>query len=402
LVLHLKMLRANAKKKNFDYEKGEATLISPNEISINKRSVEKKIMADNIILATGSKPRKLSNIPVNEKIIFTSDGIETLEEFPKSIVIVGAGVIGCEYATIFSNFGKTKVYIIDKAERILPFEDEDLVNVVANNFENNNVHIHKNASLVRMEIKNGEVEYELKYINGSSEILHVEKALLAIGREPNTKNLGLENVGIKTDERGFIIDTDTQTNIPNIYAVGDITPHISLVNVAEREGRHAIVKMFGPPIKNLDYKNISTIMFLNPEVAAVGMNEQECNEKKIPIRVAKIDYSCIPRAIAMRKTTGFFKLIVTDDDEMKILGMRAVGEHASSAIQAVALLIYMNKGIAELGHMLHPHPSIIEGIQECARMLLGKPIFKSSIYKDKLKCYRCFDGVCTPLDTISN
>ena len=133
-------------------------------------------------------------------------------------------------------------------------------------------------------------------------------------------------------------------------------------------------------------------MFLNPEVAAVGLNEQQAREKKLNFRVVKLDYSCIARAIAMRKTQGFFKIIVTDDEDMKILGMRAVGEHASSAIQGVALLISMDKGIAVLADLIHPHPSIIEGIQECVRMLMGKSIFKSSVFKDKLQCYRVLNG----------
>ena len=122
------------------------------------------------------------------------------------------------------------------------------------------------------------------------------------------------------------------------------------------------------------------------------MNEKTCIEENIPIKVVKLDYSCIARAIAMRKTEGFFKIIVTDDKDMKILGMRAVGEHASSAIQGVGLLMKMDKTIHELAEMVHPHPSIIEGVQECVRMLLNKSIFKSSIFKDKLWCYSCVDG----------
>jgi dihydrolipoamide dehydrogenase len=400
LNIHLSLLQRATHIPLLTFEKGEARLLSKNEVFIRKSKGSKTVHATNIMLATGSRPRQLPSIPSDEKIIFTSDGIESITDFPKSLVIVGAGVIGCEYATVFSNFGKTKVYLIDKAERILPFEDEDLAHVVAGNLEKNGAVIHRNASLARMEIRNGKVEYELNYKDGRTEVLHVEKALLSIGRVPNTEHLGLEEAGVKLDERGYIVEDDTQSSVPNIYAAGDITANIALVNVAEREGRHAVVRMFGPPVKPLVYRNISTIMFLNPEVAAVGMNEQDVRAKNIPVRIAKIDYSCIPRAIAMRKTTGFFKLIVTDDDEMRILGMRAVGEHASSAIQAVALLIHMNHGIHELGNMMHPHPSIIEGVQECARLLLGKPIFKSSVFRDKLQCYRCVDGVCTPLENL--
>jgi dihydrolipoamide dehydrogenase len=400
LNVHLNLLQRATHSKLIKLEKGCATITGPHEIRISKKKEEKIIHASNILVATGSRPRQLPTLKADEKIIFTSDGIESLDEFPESLVIVGAGVIGCEYATIFSNFAKTKVYLIDKADRILPFEDEDLATIVASNLERNGVTIHRNASLTRIEIKNGQVEYELKYPDGKTEVLHVKKALLSIGRIPNTGGIGLEAAGVEVDERGYVKEEDTRTNIPHIYAVGDITANIALVNVAEREGRHAVVKMFGPPVKPLVYRNISTIMFLNPEVAAVGMNEQDARARNLPFRVAKIDYSCIPRAIAMRKTSGFFKLIVEDDEEMTVLGMRAIGEHASSAIQAVALLIHMNKGIHELGNMMHPHPSIIEGVQECARMLLGKPIYKSSVFKDKLKCYRYADGVSTPLENL--
>jgi dihydrolipoamide dehydrogenase len=130
------------------------------------------------------------------------------------------------------------------------------------------------------------------------------------------------------------------------------------------------------------------------------MNEQQCEERGIPIKVVKIDYSLIPRAIAMRKTQGFFKIIVTHDKAMKILGMRAVGEHASSAIQAIGLLIKMDKGIIDLSELIHPHPSIIEGIQECVRALLGTATFKPSVYAEKIQCYANASGVKTPLQNL--
>ena len=298
--------------------------------------------------------------------------------------------------------GFPTVYLIDKADHILPFEDRDISSLVENNLKKNGVTIHNKASLVRLEKIDGEVEYELAYEDGRKEVIRVEKAMLSIGRIPNFENIGMENAGVLMSKRGrHIGDDDTQTNVPNIYSVGDVSGHISLVNVGELEGRHAVERMFSEEEKErISYDNISNIMFLDPEVAAVGMNEKQCGEQNIPIKVVKLDYSCIARAIAMRKTEGFFKIIVTNDKEMKILGMRAIGEHASSAIQAVALLIKMDKGIEELAELIHPHPSIIEGIQECVRMLLNKSVFKSSIFKDKLKCYSCVDGVCTPLQRL--
>lgn len=392
---HLKILMKEEKNRNFFYEKGYGKLKSKNIVEIQKKDGVKEIYADYIILATGSRPRKLPTIPIDEEIILTSDGVSGLKEFPKSLVILGAGVIGCEFATIFSNFGKTKVYLIDKADRILPFEDDDISNTVAGNLEKKGVVIHHNSSLVRMEIKNGEVEYELEYKDGTKEIINVEKALVSVGRIGNIENIGLEEAGVNVSPKSGVDDGDTHTNVPNIFVAGDLTAQMALINVAEREARHAVVLMFGPPIKPIAYRNISTIMFLNPEVASVGMGEQEARQKNIPVKIVKIDFSLIARAVAMRKTEGFFKILVSNDSEMKILGMRAVGEHASSAIQAISLLISMNKGVEELANMMHPHPSIIEGIQECLRMLLNKSIYKPTVFRDKLQCYSCVDGVCT-------
>ncbi|MCR6642295.1 MAG: NAD(P)/FAD-dependent oxidoreductase [Sporocytophaga sp.] len=389
LETHILLLQRK-KKDLFSYIKAEATLVSANEVLLKKSNGDEEIIsADNIVLATGSRPRKLAHIPIDEKIIVTSDGIECFTDFPESMVILGAGVIGCEWATIFSNFGRTKVNLIDKADRILPFEDEDISLTTQTNLEDNGVTIHKNSQLVKMEIKDGRVEYELKYKDGHSEIYNVEKALVSVGRIPNTENLGAKEVGVVVNDNCTVVNEDTRTTVANIYAVGDLTSDFALANVGELEGRHAVEKMFGLNPKPLTYKNISTIMFLNPETAGVGMNEQDARSKGIPYRVVSIDYSLIPRAIAMRNTNGFFKILVTNDDEMKILGMRAVGVHASSAIQAVALLISMDKGIEELAELIHPHPSIIEGIQECVRMLKGKSVLKPEIFKDMLKCRGC-------------
>lgn len=400
MTVHLQLLQ-NLKNRLFFYEKGTAMLIDKNTIVITKDDTSKTVTADFILLATGSRPRIPFNIAVDEKIIVTSDGIMNFNMFPESIVVLGAGVIGCEFATIFSCFGKTKVNLIDKADRILPFEDEDIADIVKQNLENYGAHVHHGTSLKRMEVVDGRVEYELEHKNGSLEIVTVDKALVSIGRVPNVENLGLENAGVKLNERGCIWDDDTQTNISNIFVAGDVTTEVALVNVGEREARHAVVRMFGPTVKPLSYKNISTIMFLNPEVAAVGMSEQECVAKGIPHKVVKLDFNTNARAITMRKTKGFFKIIVTNDSGMRILGMRAIGEHASSAIQAVAYLIYTNQGIKELADMMHPHPSIIEGIQECLRMLLNKSIYKPYVFKDRLKCYVCENGVCTPIESLA-
>jgi len=382
---HMELLKSSSNVNLLTFKSGTARLVTPNEIEITNGLRKEIVSGDYIILATGSRPRHLPELPIDEKTVMTSEGIESMEDFPESMVIVGAGVIGCEYATIFSGFGKTKVHLIDKGARILPFEDEDVVKVVERNMENNGVLIHRNSRLIRMEIKNGRVEYELEYDDTSKEVFDVEKALVSVGRIPNYEELWDDKVPINITKRG-IEDNDTQTNVANIYAVGDITADISLVNVGELEGRYAVERIFGNPKRKLVYENISTIMFLSPEVAGVGLNETQAREKGIEYKVVTLDYSCIPRAIAKRNTQGFIKLLVTNDEEMKILGVKIIGNQASSAIQAVALLISMDKGIEELAECVHPHPSITEGIQECVRMLLGKSLFKPSALKGRLSC----------------
>ncbi len=388
---HMEQLQHSDYHDLLDFKVGHARLIGQHEVEIVTGAQREVVTTEYVVLATGSRPRYLPELPIDERIVMTSEGIEEMEDFPESMVIVGAGVIGCEYATIFSGFGRTKVHIIDKGDRILPFEDEDVVRIIERNMENNGVLIHRNSRLVNMRTINGRVEYELEYTDNTREIFNVEKALVSVGRVPNIEDLWDDRVGINITKRG-IDNNDTQTNVSNIYAIGDITADISLVNVGELEGRYAIERIFGNPTRKLVYENISTIMFLNPEVAGVGLNEIHAREKGVEYKVVTLEYSAIPRAIAKRNTQGFIKLLVTNDDEMKILGMKVVGNNASSAIQAVAVLISMNKGIEELAECVHPHPSITEGIQECVRMLMGKSLFKPSALRGRLSCRRFCQG----------
>jgi len=381
----------------FKYVTGFAKLISDHEVEVETNDGIERYTTDNIVLAMGTHPRT-GGYPVDENLIITSDGVGAFKDFPESMVVIGAGIIGCEFATIFSNLGLTKVNIVDRADRILPFEDEDVTNVVANSFINNGVTIHRKSKLQSLEVENGRVKYVLTNSEGAVEVHYVERALISIGRDPNIEGMGLREVGIEFDSRGGIFVQDTQTNIPNIYVAGDLSAEVCLVNVGELEARHAIEKMFGTHPeggkKQLSYKDVSTIMFLEPEVAGIGLNEMQAQKDGISYRVASYPYEYISRAIAMRNTNGFFKILVTDDDDMKILGMRAVGAHASSSIQAVALLISMGKGIEELSELIHPHPSIVEGVQECVRLLLGKSIIKPTVFNNLLRVNRVVGGEC--------
>lgn len=389
---HLQLLATTpgpSGRRAFVHERGQASFVDPHTIRIERTDRTIQVQADRVIIATGSRPRHLPGIEVDERRILTSDGIFALEDYPESIVIIGAGVIGCEFATIFSLLGRTRVHLIDRADRILPFEDADVSELVARNLERKGVIIHRQAKLERITATDTGVEYRLSYPDGRVETVQVEKALLSVGRQPNVEGLGLAAAGVLTDPRsGAIVVNGTATSAAHIHAVGDATGSNMLVNLGEMEGRHAAEQLCGSASTPLSYDNISTIMFLDPEVAGVGLNEQECRKRGVAYRLARIDYSCIPRAIAMRRTRGFFKVLVTDDEEMHVLGMRAVGEHASSAIEAVSLMIRLGTPVRELSDLVHPHPSITEGVQECARLLLGKSIFKPEVFADRMQHYR--------------
>lgn len=370
---------------------GVARFLDPHTVHVEGTGGAQRwrISAAHFVIATGSRPRDLPNIEIDGSSIITSDHIGSLEEFPRSLVILGAGVVGCEFATIFANFGRTKVYVIDRAPRILPFEDNDVANLCATNLEAQGVTIHRQAKLISMRrTATGMVEYTIEHATGGRETICVEKALISVGRVPNTESLDLDKAGVQVNDRGYIIDEDTRTSVPHIHAVGDVTMHLALVNVGEIEGRYAAERICDVVDRSLSYENLSTIMFLAPEVAAIGLNEQDAQARRIPYRVAVYDYSLVNRAIAMRATEGFVKLLVSDDDELRILGMRALGAHASTTLEAVSLMIQHGRSARELAELYHPHPAITEGLQDCVRMLLGTSIYKPSVFQSELRLSR--------------
>jgi dihydrolipoamide dehydrogenase len=374
------------------FVRGTAKFVSPNAVEVRRSdgSIE-KIEAKNFMIATGSKPRVPDGIPVDGEIVVTSDQIEAFPSFPESMVIVGAGVIGCEYATMFANFGKTKIHIIDRQPRILPFEDEDVAEEVASSFEAMGVVIHRASKLESLEVKNGKVEYVITNAEGKTERIRVERALVSVGRVPNTRELDLAAANVELEKNGSVkVEHTRSATNPNVYAAGDVTMDIALVNVAELEGRYAVESMFGLAPKPIRYEALSAIMFLKPEVASVGLNELKAKEKGVPYRVGMVDNSLIGRNIAMRETSGFVKLLAAPETG-KLLGLRVVGPEASSTIQGIAFLIDQDATLDDIDHCVHPHPAITEGVQECARMLLGRSVLKVDVFgRDGL--LRCGEG----------
>jgi len=339
-----------------------------------------EIEAENFIIATGSHPRKHPTIDVDGEKVITSDHVLKLKKFPREILIIGAGVVGCEFATIFAEFGQTKVHLLDSQARVIPFEDDDVSDYANQMLEDVGVEIHHRASLREIKKHEKHIDVTLDYKDGHTEVISVDTILISIGRVPSVKKLGLENVDIEVTQRGLLEVDDRCMVAPNIYAVGDISGHNALVNVAEMEGRFAAKAIEGKIKFPLRYRNMSTIMFFNPEISAIGLNEKECQEEKIPYKVVTYKHALVSRAIAMRDTSGFFKMIVTDEDDPHVLGMRAAGPQSAASIMYIATLMDHNASLGEIMKTVHPHPSITEGIGECIRILLGKSIFKPEAF----------------------
>lgn len=354
------------------------------EVKLHDGRIE-VVNAENFLICTGSTPRNLSNVAVDQERILNSDGVLNLKEFPKRLMIIGAGIIGCEYAAIFSNFNQTKVFLVDQETRIIPFEDEDVSDFVSDSLKKNNVDILHSARLKGVTAHRDHLEAVLDFGDGHSEVIEVDALLVSIGRTPNLARLRLENVDIAPGEHGYLEIGSNCRVKDNIYAAGDVIRHPALVNLAEMEGRHAVEHMFGEKQRPLNYRNMSTVMFFKPAVAAVGLNEKNCRKAGIPYRVAYYSNALLSRAIAMRAVNGFVKIIVADDKKEMILGMRAAGPQVSNTIMSVAMLMDQGKGIKDVLKTVHPHPTMSEGIQECLRLLLDKSVYKSRAFPDQIK-----------------
>ncbi len=368
---------------------GVAEFIDSHQIKIKSPDGEEIVKGKFILIATGSKPREYNGIDVDGKRIINSEGILSLEHFPQRMLIIGSGIIGCEFATIFSNFKQTEVHLLDRAKRVLPFEDDDISNYVSANLEKNGVKVHYTAQLREIHKHPDHLEVILDYDDGHSKVLEVDVALISIGRVPNIEDLKIENAGIKATNRGTVtINGNCQVIINekpgHIYAAGDITGHAQLYSVAELQGRKAVERMAGKTGYPLDYSHMSTLMFFKPEVAAVGANEKTLQHQKIPYRVAYYSNELINRAIAMRSTTGFIKIMVSIDDNHRILGMRASGPQASAYIVSVAHLINQGNSLGEVLKIFYPHPSVAEGIQECLRMIGNRSVFKPEAFPQSI------------------
>ena len=354
---------------------GTARLSGPHRVAIERPDgAVEELHAEHVVICTGSSPRVLPAPAVDGRRVVTSDQIEDLPDFPQRLVVLGAGVVGCEYATIFARFGKSEVHLVDREARILPFEDEDVSGVVAAALRGSGLRIHHRSRLVDTVLRDDGVDCVLEGADGARTVVPSATLLLSVGRQPNTRGLGLEALGVELLPTGALKVEDGRSTVPWIWAAGDTTADIALANVAELEGRRVVERLSGAPSRPIPYDALSSILFVQPEVAAVGLNEQQARAKGIAHRVGVVGNSAVPRAVAMRATSGFVKLLAAPDG--RVLGLRVVGPQASSTIQGCALLIASGGTLEDIDACIHPHPAIPEGVQEAARLLLGRSILK--------------------------
>ncbi|MCE1199032.1 MAG: NAD(P)/FAD-dependent oxidoreductase [Marinilabiliales bacterium] len=374
----------NRQNGSITLKQGFARFLDRNRLEITSANEQEIIYAEYIIIATGSVPRPHPDLQIDQKQIVDSDGILNLEKFPERMMIIGSGIIGCEFATIFSNFGQTEVHLLDRTHRVIPFEDDDVSDFVSRNLQKNGVIIHHTANLRTVRKQSDCLEIVLDYEDGHSSVVEVDIILISIGRDPNTQGLSLENAGIETTSKGYLKINEecalSDFGKCNIFAAGDVTGQKALYGVAEEQGRYIVEAIFGKTNFLLDYSHMPTLMFFKPELAAVGANEKMLRAKGIPYKAVYYSNELVNRTIAMRNTRGFVKIMVSNEGTDRILGMRASGPQASAFIVSIAYLINADIRVQEVLQSIHPHPSVTEGIQECLRVFHNQSIFKPKAF----------------------
>lgn len=357
---------------------GVETLMKARKIDIVREKAEikdaahltagnKEIEAKNILIAAGSLPFRLPGMDFDGKLILSSSDMLELHRVPKSLIIVGGGVIGSEFASIFRTFG-AEVTIVEMMERLLPTEDEDVAKKIEQIFKKRGVRIFTRTKVEKIEKVSGGINAFLG--NGSSAT--AEKALICVGRQPNSNGLGLENAGIECNKGWIKIDRNFRTNVSNIYAAGDIKGGILLAHVASKEGIAAAEAISGKEI-SLDYNAVPNCIFTHPEIASVGLTENRAKAQGINARSRKFLFSAIGKSHILGETEGFVKLVV-DDDKDTILGAQIVGPHATELIAELSLCVQFGITSEKLTSVIHAHPTLSEVIQEASEAVHNKAI----------------------------
>ncbi len=362
------------KKNKVDRIRGFGKLASKNEIEIFDESGKKtqSISADNIIISTGARPRTIPQIPVDKKNIITSTEAMILEKLPKDLIVIGAGAIGVEFAYFYSVLG-TKVTIIEMLDNILPIEDVEVSQALEKNFKKRGIDVYTKTTVEKAEIKNDKVVVSINQNNVRKE-LTAEKVLNAIGVVGNVEGIGLEELGIEIIKNHIKVDKNTyQTNIPGIYAIGDVIGPPWLAHVASAEAIHCVETIKGIKNHPIDYDNIPGCTYCQPQVASVGLTEQKCKEHGIQYKVGKFPFMASGKAFAIGEREGFVKLIF-DEKYGELLGAHIIGSEATEMIAELVLARSHGATAHSIIKTIHAHPTLSESIMEAAANSLNESI----------------------------
>jgi len=334
------------KANKIDLVRGNARFGGPNTVTVNGEDYS----ASNVIIATGSRPMALENLTFNDTDILSSDGILNLKELPKSITIVGGGVIGCEFASLFNALG-SKVRIVELMDRILPAQSKEISRKMETIFKKRGIDVHTSAS----------------FEPGPES----QKVLVVVGRKANIEDLGLDAMGIEVKNDRIVVDEHLCTHVKNIYAIGDCVAGPQLAHKASYDGMVACDNLLGNA-RIVDYSNVPNCIWTDPEVASVGLNEEEARAKYPDVKIAKFPYLASGKAYLMGRSEGYVKLI--GDSKGSILGVEIFGLEACDLLGEATLAKSMGVNIKDWARVIHGHPTLSEIFQEAAHIFSGTAI----------------------------
>ncbi|MBR3118903.1 dihydrolipoyl dehydrogenase [Oceanobacillus profundus] len=346
----------------------------PGTISVEHENGEENtmIVPKNVLIATGSKPKTLPGLPIDGHFVMSSDEALQMEKLPDSILIVGAGVIGIEWASMLTDFGVT-VTVVEYLNQILPTEDEAIAKEAERLLKKKGVTFIKGANIQTETLHTDQgISIEVE-IDNKKQSLQAERMLVSVGREANTVNIGIENTDIVLSN-GYIQTNDYfQTKESHIYAIGDVIGGMQLAHVASREGIVAIEHMAGKETYPINYENVPTCIYSSPEIASVGLTEKAAKEKGYDIKVGKFPFKAIGKALVFGESDGFVK-IIADKKTNDILGIHMIGPHVTDLISEAGLAKVLDATPWELSQSIHPHPALSEIIGEAALAVEGEQI----------------------------
>ena len=356
------------KKNNIDVLEGYGMLKSPTEVDVNGEIHTAK----NFIIATGAHARVIPGVEINGKTLLTYHQALEQTEAPKSMVVIGAGAIGMEFSYVFSSYG-TEVTVVEMLPRVLPLEDEEISAEMEKQFKRAKINVHTGTKVEKIEDHGDSVTVVISK-DGNTEELKAEKALISIGVGPNSQGVGLEEVGVELDERGFIkVGDKMETNVPGIYAIGDVTGKMPLAHVASAQGIIAAETIAGEQTRPLKYANMPRCTYTHPEVASVGLTEAQAREQGYDVKVGQFPFQPNGKALGMHENVGFVK-IVAESKYNEVLGVHMIGANVTEMLAGPTGMIGLETTLEELAQTVHPHPTMSEVIMEAAHATLGHAI----------------------------